>query len=142
VETQSIIVAISSLCGVLLGVGSQYFFGKALESRKQLLLQRSQSYVDFLKAVALVAHGGRSKENLAMAADAKTRICVYGSADVIKLLGEFTTIGSNTGSPVGRSKIVELVKEMRKDIGKADRSIAERDLLDILFGVGSHADTQ
>jgi hypothetical protein len=139
-EAQSIIIAVSSLSGALLAVGLQYLFGKALESRKQLLLQRSQSYVDFLKVVALVAQNGPSKENLAAAADAKTRICVYGSAEVIKSLSEFTATGSNTNSPIGRSKIIILVKEMRKNIGKIDRAIDEKELAVILFGVGPHAD--
>jgi hypothetical protein len=133
-DAQSIVVAVSSLSGVLLGGGLQFLFGRALESRKQLLLQRGQSYVDFLKAVAAAAQQNRSKETLAAAADAKTRICIYGSAAVIKELGRFSTTGANTAAPEGRAVIVDLVKAMRRDIGKTDHAVSERDLLDILFG--------
>jgi len=138
-ETQSIVVAVSSLSGVLLGGGLQFLFGQALESRKQLLLQRSQSYVDFLKAVAAAAQQNRSKETLAAAADAKTRICIYGSAAVIKELGKFSTIGANTVTPEGRTVIVNLVKAMRHDIGKTDHAVSVQDILDILFESGPSA---
>ncbi|MGA7676558.1 MAG: hypothetical protein WCA78_16115 [Rhizomicrobium sp.] len=131
--SQTIIVAVFSLLGVLLGGGLQYFFGRALETRRQLILQRSQSYVDFLKAVALVAQNGRSKENLSLAADAKTRICIYGATRVVQLLREFEAVGSNTGAQEGRAAIIALVKEMRADVGKRDRMIHEHELQEVLF---------
>jgi len=132
--SQAIIVAAFSLAGVLLGGGLQYFFGRALETRRQLVLQRSQSYVDFLKAIAIIAQNGPSKESLALAADAKTRICVYGSARVIHLLREFGAAGANTTDRKGRSAITALLKEMRADIGKSDRVIDGLELEEVLFG--------
>ena len=76
-QAQPIIVAIFSLCGVLLGGGLQYVFGRALESRKQLALQKSQAYVDYFRAVAVIAQSGRSRENLSMAADAKVNLHLW-----------------------------------------------------------------
>jgi len=133
-QAQTIIVAIFSLCGVLLGGGLQYLFGRALESRRQLTLQRSQAYVDYFKAVALIAQNGRSKDNLSMAADAKVRICIYGSGKVIKHLSDFEATGANTKSLEGQAVIVGLLAEMRKDIAKDSNAIGEPELQSILFG--------
>ena len=78
-ELQSILLPVSSLFGVALGGSLQFFFGRALEARKQLTGQKSQSYVDYFKAV------------------------------------------------------VELLKTMRKDIGKTDRAVSDEALSRILF---------
>jgi hypothetical protein len=87
--SQIILTTILSLLGVSLGAGLQYYFGRTLEGRKQLTVQRSQAHVDYFKAVALVAQVGRTKDNLAMATDAKVRVCLYGSPDVIRYLSAF-----------------------------------------------------
>jgi hypothetical protein len=92
--SQASVTAILSLVGVLLGAGLQYYFGRTLEGRKQLALQRSQAYVDYFKAVASVAQHGRSKDNLAQTADAKVRVCIYGSPTVIKHLSAFEATGA------------------------------------------------
>lgn len=136
-QTQTILVAIFSLCGVALGAGLQFLFGRALETRRQFTLQRSQSYIDYFKVVALIAQNGRSKENLSMAADAKVRICIYASAAVIKRLSEFEVSGANTGAQEGRAIMLRLLDEMRRDVGKDDHAVSETSLQDVLFGVMS-----
>ena len=132
-QEQAVVVAIFSLGGVLLGAGLQYLFGRALETQRQLALQRSQSYVDYFKALALVRND-RSKEVLSLAADAKTRICIYGSGKVIDCLSNFEAVGANTNSADGRTAIVLLLKEMRADIGRTERIIDDSHLQDVLFG--------
>lgn len=138
-NVQSIIVAASSLCGVLLGVGLQYLFGRALETRKQMALQRSLAYVDYFRAVATIAQNGRSKETLSLAADAKARICIYGSAKVIERLWAFETAGANTASDEGRSATVQLVTEMRADVAQDRHAINADSLQSILFGLARDA---
>ncbi len=133
-EVQSIVVAGSSLCGVVVGVGLQYLFGRALETRKQMALQRSLAYVDYFRAVATIAQNGRSKETLSIAADAKARICIYGSARVIERLWAFEATGANTVSEEGRSATVQLVTEMRADTVQDKHAISADNLQSILFG--------
>ena len=132
-QYQSIVVAIFSLFGVLLGGGLQYLFGRALESQRQLTLQRSESYVDYFKALAL-ARNDRSREILSMAADAKARICLYGSINVIECLYDFEAAGANTNSSNGQDAIIRLLKEMRTDIRKNVRFVNESHLREVLFG--------
>lgn len=131
---QGAITAGLALFGVMLGAGLQYISGRALEGRKELSLQRSQAYADFFKAIALVAQYGASKDNLAMAADAKVRVCIYGSPRVIRLLGNFEMSGPVLDSAEAFQIVTELLKEMRKDTGMDCRGIEERDLQNILFG--------
>jgi hypothetical protein len=60
-DFQPILLPTSSLCGVALGGGLQFIFGGRLEARKQLTVQKSQSYVDFFKSVASLATGENRK---------------------------------------------------------------------------------
>lgn len=82
------------LIGVIIGASLQYLFSRSGERRKQLEASRGQAYVDYLRSVAQIAQVARSdskkrSELLAAAADAKTRICVYGGASVITKLAAF-----------------------------------------------------
>ena len=125
--------------GVIIGVSLQYFFSKSGERRKQLESSRSQAYVDYLRSVAQIAKVGGSdskkrSELLAAAADAKTRICVYGSSSVIRSLAEFEKVGAVLDSPDSIATFLELCNEMRRqNLGKAEAvTIDELNL--ILFG--------
>jgi hypothetical protein len=131
---QSIVIAVFSLCGVLLGAGMQYLSGRALNARKQLILQKTQAYVDYFRALALVAQNGQSKEILSMAVDAKSRICIYGSPSAITHLREFESSGAKTDTTEGRAAVIALLAEVRKEIGRRDRTITGSDLHKVLFG--------
>jgi hypothetical protein len=132
----AIITAILSLMGVAVGAGLQFYFGRTLEGRKQLAMQRSQAYVDYFKAFALNAQHGRSKDSLAMAADAKVRICLYGSPKVIRSLSAFEASGAAVKSADSLTAVMRLVKMMRKDAGMSERGIGPEDFHNIIFGPG------
>lgn len=126
--------AILPLIGVLVGAGLQYLFAKALEQRRQATLLRMQAYVDYFKAFALVAQQGRSEDRLAMVADAKVRVCIYGSSSVIRELADFERAGALASSPNGVAIIVRLLRTMRRDSGSNNRGIADKDLERIALG--------
>lgn len=136
------IAAVLSLVGVLLGAGLQYYFGRTLEGRKQLALQRGQAYVDYFKAVALAAQQGRSKNSLAVSerdvlaqvANAKVRVCIYGSSTVIKHLSEFEAIGAVINSAASETIIVNLLRAMRQDTGMGDGGVSQKDYHNIILG--------
>ncbi len=133
-EAQSLLLPLVSLGGVIVGGGLQFLSGRSLESRKQLALQRSQSYVDYFKAVSLLAHGQGNKEALSLAADAKTRICLYGSRDVIEHLRRFDDAGATINSPEAQTVIIGLLKAMRQDVGKDNQAPDAEALRRVLFG--------
>lgn len=137
--TQVTAAAIFSMIGVALGAALQHYFGRALESRKQLTLQRSQAYADYFKAVALLAQCGRKPDYLAMVADAKVRVCMYGSPEVIKRLGEFEAAGAAVTTPLGNVAIIALLSEMRKDTGTTGGDLEPKVLQAIVLGPHSTA---
>lgn len=131
--------ALLPVIGVIVGASLQYFFSKSGEKRKQLEASRSQAYVDYLRSVAQIAKVGRSdskkrSELLAAAADAKTRICVYGAAGVIVALAAFEKGGPVLDSPDSTARFLELCNEMRRQSLGRDEAVAVNDLSLILFG--------
>ena len=86
------IIAVLPLAGVVVGAALQFWFSRASERRKQLEVLRAESYVDYLRSVANAAHASSTDELRVArkaAADAKSRIVVYGTADVVVALAQF-----------------------------------------------------
>ncbi len=124
--------AVLPLLGVVIGATLQYWTSRAAESSKQLQLLRSQSYVDYLRAVTKAAHAtspdaGRLAR--AEAADAKARMSVYGTSKAIAALARFEEIGPVLDSPKAKSVFADLVTAMRDG-----DSPSQADLELILFG--------
>jgi hypothetical protein len=128
------LTTIAPLLGALVAAALGYIFGRLLETRKQLTLQKGQAYADYLKALAMAANQSSSKDILALAADAKTRVCIYGAPAVIQHLAAFERAGARIESDESRAVVADLVKAMRIDMGIADGRVRQTDLHDILFG--------
>lgn len=127
--------AVLSLLGVVVGVLLQYWTSRSAETRKQLQLLRSQSYVDYLRAVTKAAHAvsadaGRLAR--AEAADAKARMCVYGTSRAISALARFEEAGPVLDTPSSKGVFAALVIAMRDGDSPSQ---AELEL--VLFGKGS-----
>ena len=94
--------ALLPLLGVLVGAALQYWFSRTAESRKQIETLQRQSYADYLRAVAKVAHAQSAEARrtaVAGAADAKARIAVYGSAAVVEALAKLDEAGPILDNP-------------------------------------------
>jgi hypothetical protein len=129
----SSLAAVVPLVAVLIGAGLGYVSGRLLETRKRLTLQKGQAYADYLKALATAATD-RVAAALSLAADAKTRICIYGAPSVIQALSAFEQVGAKVSDEAGQTAVAELIRAMRKDIGVTGAQIDERDLHMVLFG--------
>ena len=94
--------AVLPLLGVVIGATMQYWLSRSAESRKQLQLLHSQSYVDYLRSVTRAAHA-TSPEGVrlaqAQAADAKARMAVYAPSGVIAALARFEEAGAILDNP-------------------------------------------
>jgi hypothetical protein len=124
--------ALLPLIGLIVGAALQYWFTTAAESRKQLRLLQSQSYVDYLRAVTKAAHAGsQDVRRIAVAdmTDAKSRLCVYGASEVIAALARFEKVGVVLDNPHSQAAFVSMVNAMRE--GKTE----EEDLKLVLFSV-------
>ncbi len=141
----NLIIAVLPIIGVIIGAGLQYFFSRFSESRKQLSTFKSLAYVDYLRCVAESKHVGRDntkarKEIFAKAADAKARIAVYGSSNVVDALAHFEKEGAIINSRQSEEKFLALCKAMRREnIGKDDKTKIEALRL-VLFGMGEWND--
>jgi hypothetical protein len=75
---------------------------------------------------------GHKQEDLALAADAKTRIVIYGSKPVVEELSRFVTGGGSLVSAEGRDAFAAVVDAMRKDAGHGN--LAREAVENLLFG--------
>ncbi|HEY4244025.1 MAG TPA: hypothetical protein VGM88_29635 [Kofleriaceae bacterium] len=124
------------LLGVVVGGLMQHVFARSNQTKKQAAEARERAYADFLRGVAGVAQRNASPSDTAaailLAADAKARICVYGTGAAIDVLSKFEAHGSTTSSNIGRDAFVSLVEQMRRDVGQ---EVVSRDMLAaLLFG--------
>lgn len=131
---QTLATATLPLVGVIVGAGLQYWFGRALETKKQVALQRVQAYSDYFKSAAQLSKQGRTPENMAFATDAKVRVCLYGSANVVRRLHDLDLAGNDLSRPEGAAAVTALLAEMRRDGGAASGLIADEILRVVLLG--------
>ena len=117
------VVILLPLLGVVIGASLQFVLGRAAQRRSDLERERVTAYVDYLRAVAAAAHL-RSDEDLRDAdrdaADAKSRIAVYGSASVVAALAQFERGGRVLSSDKSIATFVDLIEAMRP--GKVNRA--------------------
>ncbi|HKG61537.1 MAG TPA: hypothetical protein VKB05_17385 [Pyrinomonadaceae bacterium] len=113
-------LAILPLIGVVLGAGLQFLLTRATAREQQTTTLRFQAYADYLRAVAMAGHL-RSDEDLRGAhrdaADAKARIAVYGTVDVIKAMARFEEFGAVLSDGPASRAFVSLVSAMRPKSG-------------------------
>ena len=124
--------ALLTLLGIAVGAILSYLFTRSHEQEKHYRLLQTGAYADYLRCVAESAHLNLESDEASLfahAADAKTRICLYGSQEVIALLAAFEKEGGVINTPQQRSAFVRLVKAMRLN---SRAEIADIEL--ILFG--------
>jgi hypothetical protein len=130
---QVLLAATLPLVGVLIGATLQYAFGQRLEARKLLVAQKALAYSDFIRLCAASVHS-RDTDTLARIADAKTRICIYASMDVVQKLRNFDTAGANAIDDDGQANLLALLSAMREDVTGKGFSGCEDTFMPILFG--------
>ena len=85
-DLNTLIVATVPILGVALGAALQFYFSRSAEDRKNLNTLRASAYTDFIRGVSGVAISQRGNDvgqvaaNMALVADAKARIAIWGSA--------------------------------------------------------------
>lgn len=126
-------VAFLPLVGVVLGAILQSRLSRAAARETQAGNLRAQSYADYLRAVAAAGHL-RSDDDLRNAlrdaADAKARIAIFGSSEVIVALSQFEQAGANLSGPAAPA-FISLVASMRAGNAVV---VPESDLRWVLLG--------
>ena len=132
--------AILPLLGVIIGAALQYFFTRHLDSQKHHRELRTRAYTDYLKCVSDHANlkpqrqSQEGKELGARTADAKCRICLYGSSGAISAFAEFERLGATMNTPEQCSAFGRMVAIMRNDSTKGGE-VGFNDLEAVLLGV-------
>jgi len=131
--------AILSFLGVIFGAGLQYVFTRYLENQRHFRTLRTQAHMDYLKCVCELANLGPSPQDSEIrqiflrTADAKARICLYGSTESIRTFACFEKLGAAIESTEHRSAFVTMVSAMRRDSGSTSEPMGE-DLQRVLLG--------
>ena len=128
-------VALYSILGIFIGAALQYVFTKVLEEKRHERDLRTQAYADYLRCVSEMKHvfiqktAPQERELLARFTDAKVRMSLYGTDDVVRSLSRFEELGAQLDSPAQLEAFAALIQNMR--IGS---SIDSRELHLVLFG--------
>ena len=134
--------AILAILGIIVGAVLQYVFTRHIENQKHFQSLRALAYTDYLKSVCEQANLGAqpfSKEHreiFARTADAKSRICLFGSNEAVDAFAVFETLGASMNSPEQRKAFLSMVAIMRSDSGGSDDASIEN--LEIVL-LGHHA---
>lgn len=135
------VTAIFSLIGVVVGASLQSLLARKNERAKQIIEWRNKAYTDFLEAVSVVATSQRKQnadvtnEQLSRLADAKSRICIYGEADIIKELAEFWRHGATLKTESELLAFSRFCLKIRKSIGVPGDIKAYEDITQLLFNI-------
>jgi len=136
----NIITAMVAVVGIIIGAFLQYKFGNISESSKQYQNLKIQAYVDFIKSAAGIAIAQKSNDPkresdaLTLMADAKTRIAVYGSREVVYLMADFFRNYGSFDSPEACRSFVSIVQKMRAEsINRKELMVNESDINLLLF---------
>ena len=130
------LVALFSLVGYIIGAALQYYFTRLLDTKQHYRDLRTNAYLDYLGAVAEQTNtswregGLPDGHSLARVADAKCRICLYGSSAAIRSFAEFEKAGASIANYP--EKFTEMVAVMRKDSTKEKTD--SKDLRLLLMG--------
>lgn len=133
------LTAFLSFLGVVIGASLQYYFTRHIENQRHIRDLRSKAYMDYLLSVAEQAqfrYTNNSPERIKLntkTADAKSRICLYGSSKVIQVFSEFQQLGAIMNTKEQRKAFTDMVQAMRSDSG-AEPGVVSDDLQNVLLG--------
>jgi hypothetical protein len=129
-----VLIAISPLVGVALGAFLQHKFSTYNYEAEKLDLRRHDAYSDYLRATAAIAQNQPLEENRALLADAKCRIAIYGSQDVLQLMGKFEEAGADLADSKAVDAFLRTVNQMRRERSRSDSTLDGHSIRLLLFG--------
>jgi hypothetical protein len=135
--------AIFSFFGIVIGASLQYVFTRHLDNQKHHRELRTKAYTDYLKCVSEQANLGKQRQSqegrelAAQTADAKCRICLYGSSSAVGTFAEFERLGATMNTPEQCNAFTRMVSIMRNDSTNGGQVVLN-DLEVVLLGAQRH----
>jgi len=140
-DIQFLTYALLPMVGIIIGAILQYSFSRHSDELKHQKNLKTQAYVDFLKGVSglTVAYRNNDKnkeqEFMTLLVDAKTRISIYGSKEVIQKIANFWRADAQVDTPEQKHLFIEICQAMRSDNLKKDQQVENKDISQLLFSV-------
>ena len=105
------------------------YLTRRTERFKHLQELRSAAYADFVRGVAGAAEQSHAHNTatggIALVADARARIAIYGGKGVVHSLSEFIALGAQTCNAHGMQAFAELCTSMRAVTGREHLPVEE-----------------
>jgi len=136
----AIVVALISLFSVIVGVSLHYVYTRLIEKRKHSQSLQTETYVSYLRSVGEAEQlrsetdDGRKREILARAIEAKARMCVYGSTEVVDTLARFEGCGGDGLTPEKKELFLNFVSTVRSETNVGEPKLRAESIESILFG--------
>lgn len=139
-STKIILGAIVSASTLILGAIITYAFSRKGEYEKKKGDLKIQSYLDFLRgASGIAANQKKSKdetEPMILLLDAKARISIYGTGNVIKAIADFWRHGATLDSPENMKRFIYIIQVMRKENFKTKKvNVKDDEISQLLFSI-------
>ena len=137
-ETLPVLVPIIT---VMLGAILTFLFARRSARLQERLKLTTEAYLDFWKAVVEIAMAqknadrDREKEGSCLLANAKGRICMYGTPEVVHELAEFWRHGGRIENPDAIARFVRVFYAMRRCAKNGRSAPAFQDLSQLLFSM-------
>ena len=127
---QTVLLALLPLAGVILGA----FLQSTRESKNQKKALKIKAYTDYLQAAATLSSKDQSKhvDARVLLTDAKIRIAIYGSKEVITNIAAFDRMGSFLTNADGMNAFMKITSAMRAEDTKDE--IEKADMAQLIFG--------
>jgi len=142
-ETVRMTAAIFSFIGIVIGAALQYVFTRHLDNLRAHRDARTKAYTDYLRCVSEHAnldqmHSSDGHELGARTADAKCRVCLYGSSQVVAAFAQFERLGATMNSQEQQAAFTRMVTIMRHD-STGSAGVTSGDLQVVLLGADRRA---
>ena len=120
--------AFFSFFGIVIGAALQFIFTRHLDTQRHHRELRSRAYIDYLRCVSEHAnlstkrHTDEGKQLGVKTADAKCRICLYGSRATIEAFAAFERLGATMNTKEQCESFTKMVALMRRDSGTQEEA--------------------
>lgn len=128
------------LVGVVLGASLQHLFAKRKGKFDRSDSARDGAYADYLQSVATIANSQMGEDRdfdfktRSALADAKSRIVIFGSDEVIACLAKFEKSGAVLSDPHSMDCFMNVLQTMRNE-GRNGKTTAEsKEMKLVVFG--------
>jgi hypothetical protein len=133
-SSDTVIGAIIALSSGIAGAFRQAIVSRRSEYIKAGRQARYDAYADYFKGIAQLSHGSDQSSARSLIADARGRIALYGSPEVVVAMSKAFEHGPDIQSAEAREDLSLMLAAMRADVLWIDPVVSKPALVSLLFG--------